>query len=85
MPDPAFWDTYTREIEVTFPASNQQRDVAHGLGVVPRGFLLVWSDGPVFAEPGKPWTVDLAWLRSSVAGTRARVIFYTLREGVARA
>lgn len=74
-----FWDALGPVVEVTFPAAASKRDVAHGLQQIPTGFLVVWSDGPVYAEPGLQWTKELAWLRAPNANTHARIIFLTLR------
>lgn len=75
-----WWDTYTRPLRVVFPALNTQRDIAHGLLVIPDGFLVVYADTLVTAEPGVLWTPTLAYLRASTTNGRAIVIFYTLRE-----
>lgn len=75
-----YWGAYGVPVTIRFPAANTDLDVAHGVGQVPAGYHVVEADGPVARRPG-PWaTKDLAYLRSTVAGTRATVIFFTLRE-----
>jgi len=70
-------------LEVVFPAANTPRDLAHGLGVVPDGYLVVLqSRGMIYAVDVDRWTTEVAWLQASVAQTRARVLFYRLQEGV---
>lgn len=72
-----------RVLEVVFPAANTRRDIPHGLGVVPDGYFLVLaSGGVVTATDVHLWTADVAWLMASAVNTRARVLFYTLQEGV---
>lgn len=75
-----YWGEYGLAVTVRFPAANMDLDVAHGLGQVPVGYQIVEADGPIARRPG-PWaTKDVAYLRSTVAGTRGTVIFFTLRE-----
>lgn len=75
-----YWETFGPIVEVDFPAAATARDVVHGLQQIPTGFHVIWSDGPVYAEPGRLWTKALAWLRAANANTHARVIFFTVRE-----
>lgn len=75
-----FWRTYARPVEVHFPAASATRQVAHGLGVVPSGFLVVLQTGALYSVTPERWTSDLALLTAPVANTRAVLVFYTLRE-----
>jgi hypothetical protein len=76
-----FWRDYSRPVRVFFPAANVTRQVAHGLGTVPDGFLVVLSTvGRVIGVTPELWTNDLALLSGNLANTRAVLIFFTLRE-----
>lgn len=78
-----WWGAYGRVLEVTFPAATTRRDVAHGLGVVPDGVLVLAAiTGNVRAVDLHRWTADTAYLEADVANARARVLFVTAREGV---
>lgn len=74
------WDRMTPPLRITLAVSGSTRDVAHGLGAIPDGMLVVWADAPIFAVPGVPWTRDLAFLRASSNNVHAIVCFYTLKE-----
>lgn len=67
-------------LQVTFPAANSKRDIAHGLGVVPDGYEIVFADAEIHASPGQLWTPDVAYLQANAANSRALVRFYVLRE-----
>lgn len=70
-------------LEVDFPEANTARDLAHGLQATPDGYVVVLqSGGVVQATRVHLWTSTIAWLQASADHTRARVQFYTLREGV---
>lgn len=75
-----FWRNYARPVEIHFPAANDPRQVAHGLGVVPSGYLVVMQTGALYSLTPERWTSDLALLTAPVANTRAMLIFFTLRE-----
>lgn len=75
-----YWDQYSAPVDVTFPAANTIRDIVHGLGQIPSGYHVVWADGVVYAEPGKLWTKELAYLRATAVNVHAKVVFFTLRE-----
>lgn len=78
---PAPWARYSAPIDVHFPAADTPREVAHGLGEVPDGYLVLWAlVGDVNAENLTTWTDELAFLRADAANTRARIIFVTTRE-----
>lgn len=67
-------------VEVTFPVADVPRQVRHGLGAVPAGFLVVLATDAVYAVTPELWTEDLALLRSPVANTFARLWFFQLRQ-----
>jgi hypothetical protein len=67
-------------LEVTFPAANSRRDVAHGLGVIPTGYEIRMANGNVHATDVHLWTPTVAYLISDTANSFARVRFYTSRE-----
>ena len=75
-----WWDAVSRAVSVRFPAANTPRDIVHGLGVVPDGYLILRADANVIAVPGRIWTRDLAYLQAGTAGARATLLFVTLRE-----
>lgn len=80
---PQFLRAHGPALEVKFPAALTRRDVAHGLGVVPDGYLLARQVGGfVRAIDVHLWTADRAYLEADTAGTRAVVMFFTFREGV---
>ena len=75
-----WWNRFTAPIAVRIPAANTDCDVRHTMGVAPDGYVIVEADNAVYRRPG-PWaTTQVAYLRSPNAGTRATVIFFTLRE-----
>lgn len=75
-----YWGRFSAPLTIDFPAADTDRDVAHTLGVRPDGYHVVEADHVVYRRPG-PWaTNQIAYLRSPNAGTRATVIFFTLRE-----
>jgi hypothetical protein len=69
-----------RPLRIYFPAAATTREVQHGLGETPDGFLLVHADALVTAVPGLLWTSTLAYLTTPTANARAIVIFYKLKE-----
>jgi hypothetical protein len=75
-----FWSVIGRPLSLVFPAMGARRDVVHGLGTKPDGFLVVYADADIIAEPGVLWTRDLAFLQAGADNAHAIVIFYTLRE-----
>lgn len=82
VPLEPFWSAYSRPLRLWFPAANTKRGVLHGLGTTPDGFLVVWADCAVRAEPGLAWDATTAALRADQANGRAVVIFYRLREDI---
>lgn len=77
-----WWGSYSRPLRVLFPNMNASREIVHGLSAIPDGFAIVYADADIVAEPGVPWTRDLAFLRGGAMNARAVVIFYTLREDI---
>jgi hypothetical protein len=75
-----FWRDYARPVEVHFPVAGVARQIAHQLGTVPSGFLVVFATDVLVAQRVEAWTEDLAYVASSVNNARAVLIFYTLRE-----
>jgi hypothetical protein len=67
-------------LRVVFAAANTQRDIAHGLGVIPDGYEIIFADAEIHATPGKLWTPVLAYLQADAANARALIRFYMLRE-----
>lgn len=74
------WSRYSRPLRVTFPVLNSRLDIAHTLGAVPDGYVLVWADAAVIATPGTLWTPTTAYLQAGSNNAHAIVIFFTLRE-----
>lgn len=65
-------------LEVLFAASGVARDVQHGLGAVPSGYVVLLElGGHVRASSITDWTTDLAFLQADAANTRARLFFVT--------
>lgn len=63
-------------LEIYFPLAGTRRDVAHGLGVTPTGYvLLLEAGGQVQAIDVTQWSADLAYLVADTAHTRARLYF----------
>lgn len=75
-----FWSRYTRPLRVTFPVANTTRDVAHTLGVIPTGYLVLWADALVTAVPGKLWTPTLAYMQAGANNAHAILLFFITRE-----
>lgn len=75
-----FWRDYARPVDVHFQVAAATRQVAHMLGTVPTGYLIVRTSGALYAVTPERWTEDLALLTAPVVDTRAILIFYTLRE-----
>lgn len=75
-----FWRDYARPVEVHFQVATATRQVAHGLGTVPSGYVVVMQTGALYAVTPERWTEDLALLQAPSANTRAVLVFYTLRE-----
>lgn len=75
-----FWRDYARPVEVHFAVAAATRQVAHLLGTVPSGYLIVETSGPLYSVTKERWTEDLALLQAPNANTRAVLVFYTLRE-----
>ena len=69
-------------LEIEFPVAATRRDIPHGLGQVPAGYhVLLASGGLVTAVDVDQWTTTVAWLSASANYARARLVFFTLREG----
>ena len=75
-----FWAHYSRALRVTFVAANTRRDVAHQLGTIPDGMLVLWHDAVITCVAGVRWTDTVASLQADVANAHAVIIFFTLRE-----
>lgn len=71
----------SRPLEVAFPAANTRRDIAHELGAVPDGYLVLLSTAPIVADDPSKWTDLVAALQATSANARAVVVFFTLLEG----
>lgn len=69
-----------RPVSLTFLAANVQTEVRHLLGEIPDGMLVIYCGGLVQAEPGVPWTKDVAYLRCNTANAAAIILFVALRE-----
>lgn len=74
------WSRYTRPLRVTFPVAATMRDVAHTLGVIPDGYLVLWADATITATPGKLWTPTTAYLQAGANNAHAILIFFITRE-----
>lgn len=69
-------------LEVLFQSSVDRRDVAHGLGTIPTGFITVLEvGGQVEGVDVASWTPELAYLTAD-AGCRARLFFVKTEEPV---
>lgn len=69
-------------VEIVFPTAGVVRDVPHGLERVPDGYVVILEDGGfVRSTTYSRWSDQIAWMVSTADNTRARVCFYTLREG----
>lgn len=77
-----YWSRYSLPLRVMFPVANVRRDIAHGLGVIPSGYHVIWSDAPITAVAGLNWTPTIAYLQAPTANARAIIIFLVLRESV---
>lgn len=75
-----FWSRYSRPLRVTFPAANTRRDVAHGLGAIPTGMLVIWNDAAIQAVMGVAWTPTLAYVQANAANAHATIMFFVSRE-----
>lgn len=75
-----FWRDYARPVDVHFAVAGATRQVAHQLGTMPTGYLIMLATGALYAVTPERWTSDLALLQAPVANTRALIMFYTLRE-----
>jgi len=67
-------------VAAAFPVAGATLQVAHGLGAVPDGHLLIMATGAVYDVQVERWSADLAYLTAPVANTYARMIFFRLRE-----
>lgn len=69
-------------LEVFFPATNSL-DVRHRLGIVPTGYVvLLQVGGSVEGIDVEKWTTDIAILKPSAAGVRARLYFVATEEPI---
>lgn len=67
---------YGPVLEIAFPAASTRRDVQHGMGVVPTGFLSFCPQGGnVQCFDVASWTTELAFLIAITANTRVRGCF----------
>jgi hypothetical protein len=67
--------------EVYFPSNSTVVDVAHGMGEIPIGMVVLSQVGGIVYTPvGNLWTKDVAYLLASANGTRALLVFVTARE-----
>jgi hypothetical protein len=67
---------FGRVLEIAFPASATRRDVQHGLGVIPTGFVVIATQGGnVQSFDLANWTAELAFLSADAANTRVRGYF----------
>jgi hypothetical protein len=62
--------------EIAFPASATRRDVQHGMGAIPTGFVSIGAQGGnVQLFDVATWTNELAFLSADAANTRVRGYF----------
>jgi hypothetical protein len=62
--------------DIGFVAANKARDVQHGMGAIPTGFVvLAVQGGNVQCATLASWTPSLAFLIADTAGTRVRGYF----------
>lgn len=67
---------YGPVLEIAFPASGTRRDVQHGLGAIPTGFITIATQGGnVQAYDLVNWTTSLAFLVADAANMRVRGFF----------
>ncbi len=63
-------------VEQTFAATNTQYGIAHGLGVVPSGYIIVGaSAGAAFFDGATPNTNEILYVQAS-AVTTARILVF---------
>lgn len=68
-------------VEVFFAAAGDAAAIAHGLGRVPDGYVVLMTiGGHVAATRVTEWTADLVWLVADADNTRARVYFVAVDE-----
>ena len=68
-------------LEIAFPAAATRRDVQHGLGTIPTGFVvLATQGGNVQSFDLANWTSELAFLSADAANTRVRGYFVVTEE-----
>lgn len=77
---PVWWGGYGKPLILTFPTMGVAYEFQHGLGVIPDGYLIVFADADIIAEPGVRWSQSIATLRAGADNAHAIVIFYTLSE-----
>lgn len=69
-----------RPVKITFTQANTITEVRHQCSEVPNGVIALFCAGAITREPGRPWTKDLAYLRSAAADPDAEVCFVVYRE-----
>jgi hypothetical protein len=65
---------------IAFPVNGAAVDIAHGLGAVPDGYVLLGQDATVTRVRGQAWTRDTAYLQADADDSRALVIFVVCRQ-----
>lgn len=74
------WRYQGRPVLVRFPLANTTYEVLHGLAEIPDGFAWLDGDCTVTRAPGRQYTHDLAYVRSSAANAYAVLAFGMFRE-----
>lgn len=74
------WRYLGRPVLVQFPLANTTYEITHGLAETPDGFQLFDGDCVVTRAPGRQFTKDLAYVRSTVANSFAVLAFGMYRE-----
>lgn len=63
-------------VSVNFNVANEEKEISHGLGFVPNGYIVVGASAPMSIYDGlNPSSASIIYLKSSAVGT-ARVIFF---------
>lgn len=70
-----------RVLEVNCPVAGTSRDIPHGLGLVPTGFVVLAAEGGnVQALNVATWTDTVATLVADADFTRARLVFVVTED-----
>lgn len=76
------WTSLSAPIDVRLTVAGTPMPVAHGLGEIPTGMIVLLATGPIFTAKLELWDKSVAYVQTTASDVRARLAFVRLKENV---